>query len=386
MDQLNFIWQHRNDDVESLALQAHQFSEVDMCDVLTQIAGWQIARVKVPSWANCSEIRYPVHLSMEQCSSESTACYKASLVGGDSLVDLTGGFGVDCAFLSTKFAHTYYIERQDVLCKLACHNFSVLRLHIEVLHEDGLDFLRTMPRVDCLFIDPARRNEQGAKVIAIGDCEPDVTAYLDLLLDKGMKVFLKLSPMLDLTKALHDLQGRVGQAHIVSVDNECKELLLILDKDEHIELSVTCVNIRKDGWQTFNYSPRQEEDAACVWAETLGEYLYEPNASLLKAGCFKSVALYYGLKKLHPNSHLFTSNVLIDEFMGRKFCIERVIRFSKKELKEGLRGIEKANITVRNFPSSVADLRKRLKIKEGGDSYLFATTLSDNKKVLILCR
>lgn len=431
---IRFIRTHRTDDVRALALQARKHPEVDMPVALTQIAGWQIAREKVPTWAATEGILYPVHLSMEQCSSEVTARYKAEVVArlgcgspdtlehspaetpgntpSGTLTDLTGGFGIDCAFLSARFRHADYVERQEALCETAAHNFPLLGLsHIRVHHADSLHHLQAMPPADWIFIDPARRDSHGGKAVAISDCEPDVSALEDLLLAKARHVLVKLSPMLDLALALKDLK-HVQEAHIVSVGNECKELLLVLNREAHSSAEDTpihCTNLTGNGCTPLPAAPspspapaalsaeptallhpltftrRQEREADCPFTSTLGAYLYEPNASVLKAGAFRTVAHIYKVKKLHPNSHLYTSDHFLPHFPGRRFRILSSCGFGKKEVARLLSGEKKANLTVRNFPSTVADLRRRLKLAEGGNTYLFATTLADESRVLIRC-
>ena len=368
----DFIRAHRKDDVHVLALQAGKYPQVDMQEAVIQIAGWQIAEKKIPSWASTEGIRYPQHLSMEQCSSEITARYKASLVEGDAFADLTGGFGVDCS--------------------LASHNFALLGLgHIEVHHADGIAYLQQMAPVDCLYLDPARRDSQGGKTVAISDCEPDVSELESLLVEKGKRVMIKLSPMLDIALAMQELK-HISQVHIVAVNNECKELIILLEKQRegcaecaNKEVVISCEQIVNNLLsKPFSFTLEEERNASCEYADRLGKYLYEPGAALLKAGPYRLLASRYGVKKLHPNSHLYTSDTLVD-FPGRSFQIEAVSGFGKKELKAFLQGIGKANLTVRNFPSSVAELRKKLKVKEGGDIYLFATTLKEGEKVLIKC-
>lgn len=385
VETLRFIEEHSHDDVRALALQGKKYPGVDMAWAVTQISGRQIAEQKVPSWYALSGLLYPRHLSMEQCSSELTAKYKANLVEGESFADLTGGFGIDCAFISRRFTHADYVERQDELCALAAHNFPLLGLeHIRIHHMDGVDYLRNMSHVDCLFLDPARRDGHGGKTVAISDCEPDISALESLLVEKADKVMVKLSPMLDLSLALKELKT-VGEVHIVSVNNECKELLLLLQKSPissnlliHCELSTQAGES-----QHYVFTQEQEKLSSCPLAGQVETYLYEPNASILKAGAFRSLTQAYPVKKLHVNSHLYTSSSFVADFPGRKFKVESVTGFGKKELKAFLQNLEKANLTVRNFPSSVAELRKRLKLKEGGEDYIFATTLSDGQKVLI---
>ena len=384
---IRFIEENLRADVRSLALQAKKYPQVDMAMAVVQIAGKQIAEAKVPTWYRTEGLLYPKHLSMEQCSSEATAIYKAGLVEGDTFADLTGGFGIDCSFLSRKFKKADYVERQAELCELAKHNFPLLGLNIQVHNEDGVEYLKQMNPVDVLFLDPARRDGHGGKTVAISDCEPDVSALEDLLVEKARKVVVKLSPMLDLSLALKDLK-HVCDVHIVSTENECKELLLILQKmPVSSEISIHCINIVRSGdCQAYTFTQEQERMSDCPLAHEVEAYLYEPNASILKAGAYRSLTQAYPVKKLHPNSHLYVSPYFIEDFPGRKFQVEAVSGFGKKELKSFLQDVEKANLTIRNFPSSVADLRKRLKLKEGGEDYLFATTLADENKVIIKCK
>ena len=420
-----------------LALQSHRYPDIDMPFLLDQLTGWQTARTKLPSWAANEDIIYPPHLSMEQCSSEQTAEYKARLVarlvGVDNLVssdlnndccrysagektipkqqenhvqnsfegsfcDLTGGFGVDFSFIAHSFKRAIYVEQQDNLCELARHNFHALGLtQAEVVNDDGTAYLHQLDHVSVLFLDPARRNEQGGKTVLISDCTPDVLALEEELLEKADTVVIKLSPMLDWHRAVDEL-NRLGnvvpEVHIVSVRNECKELLLVLqrtkdEKDDKMAtekaLQVFCVNDES----IVSYSL----DKALSTSQRLlsavpkaGQYLYEPNASLMKAGCFALLTARYPLSALSLNSHLFVSEEAINEFPGRKFEITAVSSFNKKELRRSLSRIEKANLAVRNFPMSVADLRKRLKIKEGGDIYLFATTDAESNHLLFVCK
>ena len=386
-----FIEEHARADVRSLALQAKKYPKVDMAMAVVQIAGRQIAEAKVPTWYRTEGLLYPKHLSMEQCSSEATAIYKAGLVEGETFADLTGGFGIDCSFLSRKFKKADYVERQAELCELAKHNFPLLGLNIDVHNEDGVEYLKRMEPVDCLFLDPARRDGHGGKTVAISDCEPDVSALEELLVEKARKVMVKLSPMLDLSLALKDLK-HVCEVHIVSTDNECKELLLILQKETaSTEVSIHCINSlgALNGYriyQEYAFTQEQERTSDCPLTHEVEAYLYEPNASIMKAGAYRSLTQAYPVKKLHPSSHLYVSPHFIEDFPGRKFQVEAVSGFGKKELKTFLQGMEKANLTIRNFPSSVAELRKRLKLKEGGDDYLFATTLADESKVIIKCK
>ena len=389
---LRFIRLHRRDDVRALALQAAKYPDVDMAEAVVQIAGIQIAEKKIPQWAQTEGILYPKHLSMEQCSSEVTARYKASLVEGDSFADLTAGFGVDCSFIARRFRRADYVERQETLCRLAAHNFPLLGLsHINVHCADALTYLQAMAPVDCLFLDPARRDSHGGKTVAISDCEPDVSRLEPLLVEKGRTVMIKLSPMLDIAAVLRDLRC-VREIHIISVNNECKELVVILRRDSYVsesigkEIIISCEQlVNNSPSQHFDFTYAEEREAVGPSADKVGANLYEPGAALLKAGAYRLLAARYGVSKLHLNSHLYTSDEPV-AFPGRAFKVMAVSGFGKKDLKALLSGVEKANLTVRNFPSSVAELRKKLKLKEGGDTYLFATTLASGEKVLIKCR
>lgn len=382
-----FIRTHVNEDVRALALQAAKYPDVDMSAAVQQIAGYQIASRKIPSWASVEQIRYPRHLSMEQCSSEQTARYKASLIKGDTLVDLTAGLGVDCSFLARNFKQVTYVERQEELCELAHHNFPLLGLsHITVCKDDACSFLENMESVDCIFLDPARRDSRGGKTVALADCEPNVIEMEPLLISKAKTVMIKLSPMLDITSALHDLKY-ISQIHLVSVQNECKELLLILKSEQNNQpVEIHCEQlINKDCSNHFAFTLEEERNSTNKLVDRILEYLYEPDVTLLKAGAYRILSSRFPVYKLHINSHLFTSSQYLSDFPGRHFQVVGVSGFGKKEIKHFLEGVEKANLTVRNFPSTVADLRKRLKLKEGGELYIFATTLWNDEKVLIKC-
>lgn len=384
---IDFIRVHAEADVRQLALQGTKNPEVDLTFALDQIAGRQKAKSKLPLWAAIDDIIYPPHLSMEQCSSEQTARYKASIAGkGALIVDLTAGFGVDLAFISQGFQHAVHIERQAPLCAISSENYKLLGLnHIEVVCTDGVDYLHQLDHADLIFLDPARRDDHGARTYGIADCTPNVLELRDELLQKADRVMLKLSPMLDWRKAVEDL-GNVNEVHIVSVDNECKELLLILSKEEK-PLKLFCVNNDQvfdsvTGGRFFcdTASDVTKEPSPCY------TYLFEPNASIMKAGCFDVITARFGVMQLDKNSHLFVSDSDISDFPGRRFIIEKTTSMNKRELKTALDGINRANITVRNFPLSVAELRKRLKLKDGGDHYLFATTVAGNQHQLFLCR
>lgn len=485
---LDFIRQHQDDDVRRLAFLGSKYPEVDMPFALDQIRGRKMARVKLPRWASIDGIIYPPHISMEQCSSEQTALYKAELAarllglspsssengeekekesenasnlhlseicefagkgaadsefakneatckkqqilteseenvneikgephGGDfseeiGFVDLTGGFGVDFSYIASRLGvKSMYVERQAHLCEAAKENFGRLGLKnaivkngdgIEVLHsfaskkeaaasdslgiteDQSQSLLKTNLGLKLIFIDPARRDDAGNKVVSLKDCTPDVTLLQEELLSKADYVIIKLSPMLDWHRAVSELNC-VKEVHIISVNNECKELLLVLSARNMGNLRIYCVN---DAQSFVCEESDMETSSVKIAPSTLEEmqYLYEPNASLMKAGCFGVLSERYDARMLSKNSHLFVSREPIAVFPGRSFRIIAVSSFNKKELKRHLSGITKANIAIRNFPLSVAELRKRLKLKDGGETYIFATTLSDESHVLVI--
>lgn len=384
-----FIEKNRGYEIRKLALQMDNGRMERPSFVLDQIAGWQTAVEKLPSWAACPDVLYPAHLSMEQCSSEATAAYKAQLISstGDmnSLVDLTAGFGVDFTIIARLFKESTFVERQKELSGIVSHNLPLLGIkNAKAIHGDGMEYLENMNPVDWVFIDPARRNEHGGKCVAISDCEPDITRWASVLRMKSKHTLVKLSPMLDISMVIKELDG-ISQVHVVSVDNECKELLLVVDGTKK-EPVLSTVNLIGKESQIFQFTQSSEADSPCRFCDELSEYLYEPNASLLKAGAFRSLSSHFHIEKLHPNSHLYTSSVLNKDFPGRIFHIESFCHFGKKEMKAGLSGIEKANIAIRNFPLSVQEIRKRTKISDGGEWYLFATTLKQEEKVLIKCK
>ena len=393
---LDFIREHADDDVRQLALRGTKQSEVDLSYALEQIAGRQKARLKLPSWANIDGIVYPPHLSMEQCSSEATARYKASIAGkGALIVDLTAGFGVDMAFIAQGFQRAVHVERQPQLCAISSENYRLLGLnHVEVVCGDGVEYLHQMAHADLLFIDPARRDEHGGRTYGIADCTPNVLEMLDEMLEKADRVMIKLSPMLDWRKAVADLR-EVSEVHIISVENECKELLLEVKseklkvKSDSPSLRVVCVNLLSDGNQEcFEFDALHPSPPSSTFHFSLltSHFLYEPNASIMKAGCFGLLEQHFGAVQLDKNSHLFVSDQEMAGFPGRAFVIEKRTSMNKRELKAALADIDKANITVRNFPMSVAELRKRLKLKEGGEVFIFATTIANEGHQLLVCR
>lgn len=398
MTTAEFIREYRERDIRQLALQANRFPDVDMPYALDQIQGWQIARRKLPKWAACDGVIFPPHLSMEQCSSEPTAQYKLNLamewaerVGHASrMTDLTGGFGVDFSFTSCAFAAATYVERNEQLCHIVEHNLPLLGLNnATVVCADAVEYLSTVEPQTMLFLDPARRDEHGAKTVMLADCTPDVVQLLPKLLEKSRFTMLKLSPMLDWHKAVDDLQGTVREVHIVSVGGECKELLLVLSTVVESELKVYCADLStaSDTPSLFVYTPGSSAPVAnSTFNIQHSTFLHEPNASIMKAGCFDELAAAYGVSPVSRNSHLFLSDEPVEDFPGRSFVVERVTTMNKGELRKALVGIEKANIATRNFPLTVAELRKRLKIKDGGDVYIFATTTAEGEHLLLISR
>ena len=423
-----FIAHFRESNPRDLALQSRRYPDVDMPYALNQIQGWQTARQKLPSWAAADGVVYPPHLNMEQCSSEQTARYKQEVaelwlekchaVDGREcrpsqlktqdpkletrMTDLTGGFGVDFSFTSRCFDEATYVERDAALCGVVGGNLPRLGIgNARVVCGEAEDALAAMEPQTMIFLDPARRDANGAKTVFLADCSPDVTLLLPRLLEKSRFVMLKLSPMLDWHKAVDDLHGTVREVHIVSVGGECKELLLVLSRDFGGEaLRVVCADINAKADAAGSYRrvefaytdeavPKRSLAGLSV-AEVSGLrvlplFLYEPNASVMKAGCFGELSRVYGVKAVGRNSHLFLSADRVEGFPGRVFAVDGVTTMNKRELRQALSGIDRANIAVRNFPMPVAELRKRLKLKDGGTAYIFATTTDSGEHVLLLC-
>lgn len=440
----DFVAAHRTEDVRELALKSKRVDGLDLPLALDQIAGWQIACKKLPQWASCEGIIYPPHISMEQCSSQFTAQYKSeiaqtlltpavtvrarmsdsaesdnqttksepqlsnsgesdncevemclrmsdspesdTLVARSSMVDLTGGFGVDFSYLARGFSQATYVERQRHLCDLAEHNMAALGLdQARIVCGDGVEYLRQMDPVDFIYLDPARRDEHGSRTYAIEDCTPNVLELRDLLLAKSQCTLVKLSPMLDWRKAVADFDGTVREVHIVATGNECKELLLVLGQQVHEEPSaprVFCVNDN----QRIDYDSAAYTQGLRIGGKPLPEaknYLYEPNASIMKAGCFDLVEERFGVTQVGPSSHLFVSATPVADFPGRGFAIEAIGGMNKKDIKRLLNGTKQANIAVRNFPLTAPQLRKKLKLADGGPVYLFGTTMQGCDHVLL---
>lgn len=380
------IQQHLSHDVNALALELAKRTDINRELVIEQIAGFQKIRKKIPSWYNKIELILPPQLPLEQCSSEVTASYKASLCGGQTLCDLTGGYGVDFSFMSKNFAQATYIEQQANLCQIMQHNAKILGLNnVEIANSDSSFVTSSNNRYTCIYVDPARRSSSGSKTVLLSDCQPDLSTIYPALLQRCNMLMAKLSPMLDITLAQSQMP-QTTDIHVISVENECKELVFISSQNATNECTIHCINILQNKpVQLFCFTRSDEQNVQCQYTDEPQAFIYEPNASILKAGAFKSVTNKFGLKKLHPQSHLYTSNTLVDGFQGRAFKTISWFGAGKSETKTHLNGIEQANISTRNFPCSVAELRKKLKLKEGGSCYLFATTINNNKKVIIRC-
>ena len=427
---IDFVCKHANDDVRKLALSAKRTEGLDLSFALDQIAGRQKARTKLPSWYALADkvigegktldeahfLVFPPHISMEQCSSEQTAKYKKGVLDrvlssvfdrnrseNTHFIDITGGFGVDFSYLAQGFAEATYVERQEHLCEIAKHNFPLLGLpYANVICKElesplelpilGTDLKRTCngPETDLqgivVFIDPARRDTNGNRMYAIGDCTPNILDFIGELLKRTAVVMVKLSPMLDWHQTVEDINcascsgNAVREVHVVSTQNECKELLLVLSEKYESALEVYCVNDD----DVFVFTPNETKPTT-LEAEP-SRKLFVPNASVMKAGCFSEVENRFGIRQITSNSHLFVGDEDVVGFPGRVFNILSVTTMNKKELKSALAGIDRANITTRNFPLSPEQLRKRLKIKDGGNVYLFATTDENDEHIIYVCK
>ncbi|MDR2293366.1 MAG: class I SAM-dependent methyltransferase [Prevotellaceae bacterium] len=381
-----FIRQHIDDDSHLLALAAKQNPEINISFALNQIAAHQQAKQKIPSWYLNDKLVFPPKISMEQCSSEATARYKANLCKGENFADLTGGSGIDFSFMSQNFKRSFYVEKDEYLSKLAKYNFDVLALkNIEIINCSSNIFLEDSVNFDWIYIDPSRRNVNNKKEILIENCSPDILKIKNIILKKSKNTLIKLSPVFDLVELQRKLSN-ITQIHVVAVKNECKELLVKMEQNCDNNIEIVCVNINDSGKQIFSFNPANEKKIEYDFVQNVQKYLYEPNVAIQKSGGFKSIAQRFGLKAINANSKIYTSDTYITDFYGRIFIVEDVVSFNKTELKTNLKNIKKANITVRNFPLSVADLRKKLNIDEGGDIYLFATTIFNGGKVIIKCR
>lgn len=373
-----FIDDHLNDQPAELMLKASQFPDWPMKAIVEQIVSKKKAQSKLPKWFSTEGMIWPPVISMEQCSSELTAKYKASLVSGRTMADLTGGFGVDTYYLANSFDEATHVEMNENLHLLVAQNFKALKSGISAVLGTAETYLNQMAPVDLIYIDPARRNENAQKVVFLEDYSPNVIEMLPVLRSKAKQILIKVSPMLDIKKAISDL-AEVAEVHVVAVKNEVKELLFLLDQCVSPSPKVKAVNLGERE-EVFEFSYMLEESSEVELSEVLA-YLYEPNAAILKAGAFKSIGHQYGLKKLQVNSHLYTSETLVEEFPGRSFKVVEELSMNKKIGKQ-LPSLQ-ANITVRNYPMSVNEIRNKTGLKEGGSQYIFATTDIASKKVLL---
>lgn len=381
-DVQKFIRDHIDEDLSRFILKGSPFENVTVRELAIQINGFQKAKSKLPSWYKAEGIIFPPNLNLEQTSSEVTAKYKASLVDGKKIVDITGGLGIDTYYFSERFAEVFHLELNPELSEIATHNFEMLgKKNIKSISGDGLDFLRVTNEVfDWIYLDPARRDDQGGKVFLLEQCTPDVPGNLDLFFQKSDNILIKTSPLLDLSAGMKELRN-LAEIHIVSVKNEVKELLWILKRGHTGNILIKTINIQKKNIQYFqgNYSFEQKK----VPLSFPGKYLYEPNPAVMKSGLFAEVALQTGTSKLQVNSHLYTADQLVN-FPGRRFEIIEILPYSQKLKKH--QAFKKANVTIRNFPKQVAGIRKEMKIADGGEDYLFFTTNLNNDKIVLVCK
>ncbi len=378
----NFIDKNTNTDIMSVLLKKPIFESVSQKELAQQIEGKKKCQKKLPTWHQTTGIYYPKKINIEQTSSEISAGYKSEIVEGKSLLDLTGGLGVDSYYFSKKIASVFHCEIDRDLHQITSHNLKILEAkNISCFQENGLDYLKNSNQnFDWLYIDPSRRNEVKGKVFQLSDCQPDIIRNLELLYTKSENILLKTSPLLDISIGLGELKG-TKEIHIVAINNEVKELLWVLEKGFSEEISIKTVNFAKSKIQTYNFTHSEEKNATSVYSLPLS-YLYEPNASILKSGAFKSIGLTFKLKKLHPSTHLYTSNELLD-FPGRRFKLIKATACNNRNIRA--LNIEKANIANRNFPDSVATIRKKFKIKDGGNHFLFFFKDRDDSYQAALC-
>ncbi|MFG6687313.1 class I SAM-dependent methyltransferase [Mariniflexile sp. HNIBRBA6329] len=378
-----FINHNLNSNIATLLLKGTLFPQIETKDIIEQIEAKKRSEKKLPTWFEADNIYYANKLNIEQTSSETTAQYKANLITGESIIDLTGGFGVDCYHFSKIFKEVEHCEINQELSKIVAHNYRQLNVqNIKTHAVDGMGFLKSSAKTfDWIYIDPSRRHDSKGKVFFLNDCLPNVPEHLDLLFKRSKNILIKTSPLLDFTVGINELK-HVKTIHVVAVNNEVKELLWVLEADFNGIISIKTINIKKDNDEVFDFYLENEKTATATYSKPL-TYLYEPNSAILKAGGFDSISTQLNVFKLHKHSHLYTSSVLID-FPGRGFKIENSLLYNKKALKK--LGINKANITTRNFPETVEQLRKKFNIKDGGDDYLFFTTDTEDKNLVLLTK
>lgn len=380
-DVQQFISDNLKSDITKLILKGSPFKEVSIQELANQIVAKQKSEHKLISWFQTKNIYYPSKINIAQTSSEITADYKSNLVEGTSIIDITGGFGVDCFYFSKQFKEVIHCEINEELSTIVKHNYQQLNTkNIAAFYRDGIEYLKnTAASFDCIYIDPSRRNELKGKVFLLKDCLPNVPENIKFLFCKTNQILLKNSPILDITSGINELQY-VKEIHVIAVKNEVKEVLFLLEKNYKEEIQIKTINILKKGAQKFDF--KLNESVSSSYAEPL-TYLYEPNAALLKSGGFHQIAAQLNVYKLHQHSHLYTTKDIID-FPGRIFKIETVISYDKKKISK-LVSDKKANITTRNFPKTVAQIRQETRIKDGGDVFLFFTTNKENKLIVIFC-
>ena len=391
----DFIAAHLNDDVRTLALKVNRNGDIDIDFALRQIAGWQTAKRKLPSWTEVKGLLFPPHLSMEQCSGEPAAEYKRRLSerltqGNEATigVDLTGGFGVDFSFMARSYHHAVYVERQEELCRIVSHNLPLLGVtNAKVVCDEAEHFISAMQHAHVIYLDPARRDAHGARTYSISDCTPDVMVLLPQLMAKSRHIIIKLSPMLDWTKTISDLGSKVSEVHIVSTGGECRDLLIVIDshRQQKDRPDIYCVADHEMVMISPEMAAMPLRIVSAPYQEWAGTYLYEPHTSLMKSGCWGAISSMYDMEMISANSHLFISAKPVVSFPGRSFMIDEVSTMNKRELKSMIGTMAKANISVRNFPLTAKQLRLRLKMGDGGDNYLFATTTDDGRHVIMKC-
>ncbi len=377
-----FINNNWNTDMMSVLLKKPLFEGVSQKELVAQCEAKKKCQDKLPTWFSTPQIYYANKLNIEQTSSEITAKYKAQLVHGNSLIDLTGGFGIDSYFFSRRLTQITHCEIDKNLSQIAAYNLQLLGVkNVQCVAENGLEFLtKNDPHVDWIYVDPSRRNDSKEKVFFLADCLPNVPDHLDLLFSKASNILIKTSPLLDFSIGLKELKF-VKEIHVVAVQNEVKELLWILEKDYKKNIQIKTMNFTKNEEETFNFDLQEEKESIPTYSKPL-RYLYEPNSAILKSGAFKLLGTNFKLNKLHEHSHLYTSERCID-FPGRRFKIVTTLAYQKKALQK--LAITKANITTRNFPDTVANIRKKHQFKDGGMQYLFFTTDCDNKLCVLVC-
>jgi 16S rRNA G966 N2-methylase RsmD len=378
-----FIQENLKKDTVRLVLEHHKYPDLDIKKLANQINIRKKATSKLPTWSNNDAIFFPSTISWQQCSSEYTAKYKAQLLKGKTIIDLTGGFGVDVFFFAQMFEVVTYVERDTELSEIVAYNYKVLnQKNIKIMNQDSLGFIENHKPVDVIYLDPARRDAQQQKIITLEDSTPNILEIQEMLLSKANYILLKTSPMLDIHKAIKDLK-KVESVHVVAVENECKELIFVLNKNADANINLTCVNIQRDG--KMDISEAKWEESINLEYSMPNSYMYDPNKAIHKGGIFNKVGRDFDVKKLSANTHLYTSGKLVADFQGRIFQLEKILKPQKKEIQKYLIN-GKANLITRNFPESVANLKKKWTINDGGNTYLLAVTLENAQKVVLLCK